>query len=70
MSNKVDSFQERFKGKIENMGKNGVIGLVKTTQNTSPIASKPMMQITKHQSQSNDPYAGWANAYNNGICYI
>lgn len=67
MSKKVNSFQERFKGKIENMGKDGVIGLVKTTHNTSPIIPKPMVQITKQQPQTNDPFASWKNAYNNGI---
>ena len=54
MSKKIGtemSFQERFKDQIENMGKDGVLGIMKNTDN--PI-NKIEMDKMKH----------WNNLYN------
>lgn len=47
------SFQEKFRDRMENMGKDGILGIMKT-------ADKPI--ITTVDNGDN-----WNNMYNNGI---
>jgi hypothetical protein len=47
------SFQERFAGRMENMGKDGVLGIMKTTEN--PINKADF-----------DKMGNWNNLYNDG----
>jgi hypothetical protein len=59
MSKKVGteiSFHEKFKDRIENMGKDGVVGIMKTTDNP----------INRIKSGEGDGMSEWNRMYNMG----
>lgn len=47
------SFQERFAGRMENMGKDGIVGIMKKTEN-------PINKL------ENDKMGNWNNIFNEG----
>lgn len=51
------TFQEKFKDRTENMGKDGIAGIMKTTE-------KPVTKVEV------DKMDNWNSIYNNGIIYL
>ena len=42
--NSDNAFYEKFKNQIENLGKDGVVGIMKTTDKSEPIQSYKQIQ--------------------------
>ena len=43
--NSDNAFYEKFKNQIENLGKDGVVGIMKTTDKSEPIQSYKQIQL-------------------------
>lgn len=67
-----DDFYEKFKNQIENLGKDGVVGIVKTTEKSSPINAITHQQLTMMNYQQQMMYMNVMTPplmYNNNYNY-